>query len=193
MQDRSLKIYKPQDLEGLLNIDKLKLKTQQECDKLLEFTKNKCQTLEKETYDAAMQKFHKEQLELFEKTHKKVSDFFEASKYELNGILKVVFDKLKLEQSVCKVLTGLLFTEVEKLKIKSNKFTIYANSQILYTLQANIKEEYIAKEGVYFDYDIKNELSSDECLVESDYVMARINVNDFYEKALKVINTFVQE
>ncbi|MES2615810.1 MAG: hypothetical protein V4591_10395 [Bdellovibrionota bacterium] len=187
MQQRSLKIYKPQDIEGLLNIDELKLKTTQECNDLLEQTRKKCEVLEKETYDAALDKLHKEQLSIFEKSYKKVDAFFEGAKIELNSVLKVVFDKIKMDENSVKILTNLLYVEIEKLKIKSNKMIIYANGHILPTLQANIKEEYAANEGVYFDYEIKQDLSEHECLIESDYVMVRISVADFQEKVLKII------
>ena len=187
MQDRSLKIYKPQDIEGLLNIDKLKLKTDEECEKLIEETRIKCATLEKETYETALNKLHVEQLQLFEQNHKKVDEFFNNSQQDLNDILKVVYDKIKMDENSVKILTNLLFAEVDKLKIKSNKFTVYANVNVLSLLQANIKEEYAGNDNVSFDYDIKQELRSEECMIESDYVMARISVADFQEKVLKVL------
>ena len=188
MEDnRSLKIYKPQDIEGLLNVEKLQLKTKEDCARALEDTRKKCETLEKETYDAALNKLHAEQMDIFEQSYKKVTNFFDEAQLDLNSILKVVFDKIKIDENSSKFLSNLLFAEVERLKIKCNKFTVYANNKILPIIQANIKEEYTLNDNVYFDYDIKQELRSEECLIESDFVMVRISVRDFHEKALKIL------
>lgn len=187
MQDRSLKIYKPQDIDGLLNIDKLKLKTTQDCERMLEETKQKCALLEKNAYEEGLKKLHSEQAQLFQQTYSKVSDFFQSAQENLNGILKVLVEKMKMDENSVNILTSLLFAEVEKLKIKSLKFTIYANGNILPILQTNIRKEYDLHDGVQFDYDIKDDLRDEECLVESDYVMARISVVDFQEKVMKIL------
>jgi hypothetical protein len=188
MSRRSLKIYKPEDIEGLLNIDALNSKTKNESERLIQEAKIKCENLEKETYDNVMKKFHAEQLELFEKSFVKVNDFFKKSENELLSILKTVFSKMKLEEKSIEIMSNLIFDEVEKLKIKSQKFNIYANHKVIPLLQENIRNQFKLSESIYFDYDIKNDLSSHECLLESDYIMVRITIDDFHEKILQMFS-----
>ncbi len=189
MPQRSLKIYKPEDLENLLDIDQAKQKTAAECQKLYEDTKQKCMELESQTVFEAKDKFYKEQLELLEKTFKKIDNFFEKSREDLFSVLTLVCQKLKVEQNVFILLTRLLYAEIDKLKIKSNKFTIHGNSVILSHLKSRVEEQYQGIETISFEYELKENLQDDECLLESEYVVVRIRVKDFEENILNLFSS----
>ena len=190
---RSLKIYKPQDIEDLLNIKEYKLRSQNECESLILDIQNKCETLKNESYDTGLKKLHEEQLKLLETCKLKVDKFFKTSQEELHSILRVLFDKLNMDENSSKTLTSLLFSEVEKLKIKGNKFTLHANAQILPTLKEYVVAEYKMENEIFFDYEIKNELRLEECIVESEFVMARISVNDFKERVFHILTEKVAQ
>lgn len=188
MSERSLKIYKPQDIEGLLNIEKLNAETAEKCKKMLQDTEAKCKAMEKTTYDEVLKKFHEEQLKLFNLCHGKVEKFFQSAHDDLNEILNILIEKIKTDENFVKILTNLLFDEVDKLKIKSNKFTIYANNEVLPLLKSNIRTNFDSSDGLSFDYDVRPDLNSQECMVESNYVLARLSIADFREKVTKILD-----
>jgi hypothetical protein len=187
MQERSLKIYKPQDIDDLQDIKRLKERTQEECRQLLEETKQKCVQLEKETYDKALRELQVEQEKLLFQCQKKVSSFFQGAQEDLQSVLKTIFNKLKVEQTSVQTLSQLMLTELDRLKLKSQKFVLYANSVTLPALQSFVREQILTQEKLAFDFDLNSSLQDEECVLESEYVVVRINVNDFLQNVMRVL------
>lgn len=186
MATRSLKIYTPQDLEGLQDIEHLKQTTHETCEALLADARKKCEDLKTEAYQSGLDKLHSEQLALLGESHAKVTEFFARMTTQFQALLQTLCEKLKTHRTMTESLSALLFAEVDRLKIKSQKFTIYANPSILPALQKHVKSEY-ENESLSFDFDVRPDLADDECLVESDYVMVRIAVADFYERVWQAL------
>jgi hypothetical protein len=190
---RSLKIYKPQDIDDLVNIREYKKKARQDCETLVLEVQQKCEVLKKEAYDTSVQQLYQEQLKLLEMCQQKVNRFFKNAQLELNGIVRVLSDKLYMDESMSKTLAHLVFSEVEKLKIRSTKFTVHAHAQVLGEIKKFVEQEYKGENEIMFDFMAKNELRFEECLLESEYVMARISVNDFKEKVLHILTEKLAE
>lgn len=169
------KILKPKDIDNLLYTHKLRSEVEAECAALKEQTRKE-----------VLEKIHTEHAELLLKSRQKMDDFTKNLKEELSKFVKDIFAKLRVETKVSERLYALASREIEKLGKKSQRIVIHALPDLLTTLRTQI-EEHFESDKNYFEFSPSTTLSSNECLVENDYSVVRVSLDDFEEKIVGLL------
>lgn len=169
------KILKPKDIENLLYTHKLKSEVEAECD-----------AIKKQTQKDVLEKIHAEHAELLKKSRQKMDHFTKNLKEELNHFVKDIFAKLRVETKTSERLYALASREIEKLGKKSQRIVIHALPDLLARLRTQIEKHFDSDKN-YFEYMASTTLSDNECLIENDFSVVRVSLDDFEEKIMDLL------
>jgi vacuolar-type H+-ATPase subunit E/Vma4 len=173
-----LKIYKPQDLVFISDAKKYYEDTLAQCQKMVEEAQKKCQDMEDTHYKNILQKVHEENQKIWEDSSKKCDAFLQNVEKEIQDVLKGVIHKLYFDTSLTSKVFPLLSAEIDKIQSRVKLITVYANPNAIHILRSRILEDHQGCRAI-LEFQVREELIDEECIVETEYGITRLNVENF--------------
>lgn len=173
-----LKIYSPADIVFISDAKKYYEETKEKCQKMLADTQKKCKDTEEEHYKNILAKVHEENQKIWEESTQKCDEFLAKTEKEIQDLMKGMVHKLYADMSLTEKMFALLNQEISKIQSRVKLITVYANPNVIHVLRDQVLGEHQGIPAI-LEFQVREGLIDEECIIETDYGITRLNVERF--------------